>query len=413
LSTLIDFTFYPLRAVLPVLLQDKTTKRNIIWATDAYAENGDGFLDKQEIRAAKLMNYPKLIKPRIEKTLEDQQDRTRKKAEVFTPAWLCNHMNNYCDESWFGRKNVFNIENSDHTWDVVQKKIEFPEGKNWEKYVDSRRLEITCGEGPFLVSRYDAATGQLIEPPKRRIGILDRKLRIVNENTESYEDWLKWTTRAFEATYGFEYQGDSLLLARTNLLVTFIDYYFERWQKLPDTKELSAIANIIAWNLWQMDGFTDMVPLGKQLFTLEEPNLFAMIEPDEPIEQNSKMHSSCKVHNWRAKYTAEINKLKNKERREMFMKKGHLFSVILGNPPYQSGDNQSNSRQDPIYPLFYDAAEKLADEYILISPARFLFNAGLTSKKWNQKMLSDPHLKVEDYVPDGTDVFPNTDIKGG
>lgn len=90
-----------------------------------------------------------------------------------------------------------------------------------------------------------------------------------------------------------------------------------------------------------------------------------------------------------------------------------LFDFAIGNPPYQSGDNESNSRQDPIYPIFYDAAKDLANSYILISPARFLFNAGLTSKSWNQKMLADPHIKVERYVPNGADVFPNTDIKGG
>lgn len=308
LSTLIDFTFYPLRAVVPILLQDKTTKRNIIWATDAYAENGDGFLDKQEIRAAKLMNYPKLIKPRIEKTLEDQQDRTRKKAEVFTPAWLCNHMNNYCDESWFGRKNVFNIENSDHTWDVVQKKIEFPEGKNWEKYVDSRRLEITCGEGPFLVSRYNAATGQLIEPLKRRIGILDRKLRIVNENTESYEDWLKWTTRAFEAVYGFEYQGDSLLIARINLLLTFVDYYEDRWKEEPDIKLLKKIANKIAWNIWQMDGFKDTVPLGMPPGEFIETSLFDTITDE--IEEEEAPY--CRIQDWRNGSSIEYHQLKGK-----------------------------------------------------------------------------------------------------
>lgn len=308
MSTLIDFTFYPLRAVLPILLQDKTTKRNIIWATDAYAENGDGFWDKQEIKAAKLMNYPKLIKPRIEKTLEDQQDRTRKKAEVFTPAWLCNHMNNYCDESWFGRKNVFNIENSDHTWDVVQKRIEFPEGKNWEKYVDSRRLEITCGEGPFLVSRYNAATGQLIEPLKRRIGILDRKLRIVNENTESYEDWLKWTTRAFEAVYGFEYQGDSLLIARINLLLTFVDYYEDRWKEEPDIKLLKKIANKIAWNIWQMDGFKDTVPLGMPPGEFIEPSLFDTITDE--IEEEEAPY--CRIQDWRDGSSIEYHQLKER-----------------------------------------------------------------------------------------------------
>ena len=68
--------------------------------------------------------------------------------------------------------------------------------------MDSRRLEITCGEAPYLVSRYDVSTGERIVPPIRRIGMLDRKLRVVNENTEGYEDWLKWVIRAFEACYG-------------------------------------------------------------------------------------------------------------------------------------------------------------------------------------------------------------------
>ena len=111
-------------------------------------------------------------------------------------------------------------------------------------------------EAPYLVSRYDASTGEFIEPPKRRIGLLDRKLRIVNENAVDHEEWLKWALRAFQSCYGFEYQGDSLLIARINLIMTFYDCYVERWKKEPEAKELRQVANIIAWNLWQMDGFT-------------------------------------------------------------------------------------------------------------------------------------------------------------
>lgn len=88
------------------------------------------------------------------------------------------------------------------------------------------------------------------------------------------------------------------------------------------------------------------------------------------------------------------------------------FDFCIGNPPYQeSGD--TNNRAEPIYPHFYEAAEKLADRYMLISPARFLFDAGLTSKEWNRKMLSDDHLKVEYYNQNSSEVFANTDIKGG
>lgn len=88
------------------------------------------------------------------------------------------------------------------------------------------------------------------------------------------------------------------------------------------------------------------------------------------------------------------------------------FDFAIGNPPYQNSTDSYN-RQEPIYPQFYEAAEKVADKYMLISPARFLFNAGLTSKEWNRKMLSDEHLKVEYYNQDSAEVFANTDIKGG
>ncbi len=88
------------------------------------------------------------------------------------------------------------------------------------------------------------------------------------------------------------------------------------------------------------------------------------------------------------------------------------FDYVIGNPPYQSSTDSYN-RQEPIYPYFYEAAESVSDKYILISPARFLFNAGLTSKEWNRKMLSDEHLKVKYYNQDSAEVFVNTDIKGG
>ncbi|MED1863803.1 Eco57I restriction-modification methylase domain-containing protein [Fictibacillus nanhaiensis] len=88
------------------------------------------------------------------------------------------------------------------------------------------------------------------------------------------------------------------------------------------------------------------------------------------------------------------------------------FDVVVGNPPYQEASDVNN-RQEPIYQYFYDLSETMAGIYCLISPARFLFNAGLTSKPWNQKMLNDPHLKVEYYNQNSNEIFPNTDIKGG
>lgn len=265
--------------VLPLLLKDKTTKRNILWATDSYS-----YPAESEMLIDQISNS--IIEPRVQKALEARADRTKTFAEVFTPSWICNQMNNYADESWFGRKNVFNIE-QEESWVSNEDKVVFSEENPWTEYVYSRRIEITCGEAPFIVSRYDASTGEMI-PIKNRIGILDRKLRIVNENTDNEKDWLLWATRAFQSVYGYEFQGDNLLIARINLLMTFIEYLQDRWNRHPDKGELRSIANIIAWNIWQMDGFTNTVPFSKP--TENQLDLFA--------EEEQEDHD-CLVYDWR------------------------------------------------------------------------------------------------------------------
>ena len=87
------------------------------------------------------------------------------------------------------------------------------------------------------------------------------------------------------------------------------------------------------------------------------------------------------------------------------------FFAVIGNPPYQ--EETTDTSDKPIYNDFMDAAYTVADKVELITPARFLFNAGKTSKNWNEKMLQDKHLKVLKYTQKSSDVFPNTDIKGG
>ena len=309
MEKLIDIASYPVANVLNVLLQDKTTKKNIIWATDTYEAFGEAFTDSVEMTVHALLQHPDLIRPRIQKSQEAQAERTRKKAEVFTPAWLCNRMNNDCDEDWFGRRDVFNTENADHTWTVSEGKIAFPEKKTWQRYVDSRRLEITCGEAPYLVSRYDVSTGELIVPPIRRIGMLDRKLRVVNENTDTYEEWLKWTIRAFEASYGYEYQGDNVLIARINLLLTFMDYYEERWDAQLDDKLLRQIANKIAWNIWQMDGLKDTVPLGKPYEEHKQLSLFEVFGMNKDVNPNAV---PCRIFNWRSHTSLTFREIKER-----------------------------------------------------------------------------------------------------
>ena len=319
-------------------------------------------------------------------------------------------MNNHCDEDWFGRSSVFNTEKEDYTWTVTEGSIDFPKRKKWQHYVDSRRLEITCGEAPYLVSRYDVSNGELIVPLVRRIGMLDRKLRIVNENTDTYEEWLKWTIRAFEASYGYEYQGDNVLIARINLLLTFVEYYEERWGRSPNDGLLEQVANKIAWNIWQMDGLKGSIPMGalyKQYHQLTIFDVFGMEDASGKIV--SEEYIPCSIFDWRGQ-NKSIDFNAFRERRNGSMK----FDYIIGNPPYQDetvGDNKGFA--PPIYDKFIDAACEVADRVELIHPARFLFDAGSTPKAWNEKMLNDNHFKILEYESSSAKYFSSASIMGG
>ena len=95
------------------------------------------------------------------------------------------------------------------------------------------------------------------------------------------------------------------------------------------------------------------------------------------------------------------------------MEKKKLFNFACGNPPYMENTDSQSTRMPPIYNVFMDEVYKIAEKTELITPARFLFNAGYTPKEWNEKMLKDPHFKVLHYEPDSSKVFPDAEIKGG
>lgn len=301
MDKLIDMNVYPVSKNLKALLKDKTTKKNIIFATSVYSSQGTPIKETEQMTEKILKGFAQCeIQPRVLKNKEQQQERTRAKAEVFTPSWICNKMNNHCDEEWFGKKNVFNTEQGQE-WRLNTEKIEFDTEDDWKKYVDSKRLEITCGEAPYIVSRYDAATGEIIEI-KRRIGILDRKLRVVNENTDNETEWFKWVLRAYQSVYGYEFQGDNLLIARINLLITFVDYMQDRWNRVPTEAELRKVVNVIVWNFWQMDGITGMIPFGKNKEEYHQFNLFDFVVADELDSQDTEEPEEvyCRIYDWRS-----------------------------------------------------------------------------------------------------------------
>ena len=377
--------------LLKKLLEDKTTKGQILWGTDAYRERGPAFEREREMDTSLLLyENAGLLKTRARKAFEQQSERTRQHGEVFTPRWICDVMIDHLDKEWFGVKEIDFLS----SMDVLFVK------KNWKKYVDSKRLEITCGEGPFLVQRYDVSTGNIIPVPERK-GILDRKLQVVSRYAETEEEWKIWAKRAYEATYGYEFQGDNLLISRVNFMMTYREFYQKRWQKEPELSEWEKIENIITWNLWQMDGLTGeipyarMDPLGPDLFQLADP---AFKEED--------IHPACRIYDWRnEKKSVVFNEIGKRDR-------GMKFDYIIGNPPYQI-ENNNNGRKKPIYNLFMDESYKCGKVVELITPARFIFDAGQTPKAWNEKMLNDEHFKIISYEPDGSKVFPNTEIKGG
>lgn len=372
--------------VLGTLLQDNSTDGNIVWGTSAYEGLGKGYQATDEMTVESITgNHIELIRRRARKNKDERSNLTRAHAEVFTPTWICKMMIDHADEAWLE--------------DQIRE-------TSWKEIAQSTRLEITCGEAPYLFGRYDAADGGPIAF-KDRIGIFDRKLQLISSNTSRRQDFMRWAIKALQSTYGYEFQGDNLLIARINAFTTIENALSFAAYKPLDKSEAEDIAAIISWNLWQMDGLTKCVPFGS--FKEENPqmDLFGGLFNDPPSKQEALFpeRGLAKIRNWGTSETVEYDSV-TREGKNM------KFDYIIGNPPYQE-ETEGNGRDNPIYNHFMEGAYELSDVVELITPARFLFNAGQTPKAWNRKMLDDEHLKVILYEPDGTAIFPNTDIKGG
>lgn len=167
-------------------------------------------------------------------------------------------------------------------------------------YIERKVLEVASGEAPYLTTRYDAATGAFIAVSDR-VGVMDRKLRVVSENARDSDDWLQLAERAFKATYGYEWQGDSLFLGRRNLVLTFIEHYCARFGVGKEVfgagvlrSWLLKIATIISYNLFQMDGLKGVVPgsCHKEKAVSEEEGQLLMFD-DESEGQMLLFEEEC------------------------------------------------------------------------------------------------------------------------
>ncbi|MDW8750479.1 Eco57I restriction-modification methylase domain-containing protein [Streptococcus suis] len=358
--------------LLRTLLKDRTTNKSIVWATHSYELLGKGFGVYDRITPSKVTGpYAKLIQPRSEKSKYEQKDRTKVRAEVFTPTWLVKQQ----------------IDAVDHDFQDL----------DLEAYLNLKWLEITCGEAPYMVSRYDTVTGQALDL-EERVGFLDRKLHRLSQQVHEEEAWFQGAVTAYQNAYGYEYQGDSLLLARENLLASFIDYYQAKFDREPSPSQKQTIAQIISYNVLQMDGLTYTSPYSQQAKEAVQLSLF------EEIAEQTSQPQKAQIKDWKTNELIDFERL---SQGESPMK----FDVVIGNPPYQ--EELEGTSDKPIYNYFMDESYKIGDKAVLITPARFLFNAGKTPKAWNQKMLADEQLKVAYYKQDSSKVFAGTDIKGG
>lgn len=267
--------------ILEILLIDRTKstlikKRNIIWAHDNYISYGNKFYRSlAEVKPELVTGYmAHIIMPRALKSKFIQKERTKSKAEVFTPTWIVKKQNDEIDENY--------------------------RDDPLATYVKRTWLEITCGEAPYMSTRYDMETGEAVKLSER-VGFVDRKLKRINSEVDNKDDWNYFVLNAYKSSYGFEWSGDSLLLARENLLHTFRDYYLDKWSEEPSHDSLKEIAEIISYNVFQMDGLKYIIPLTEKK---EKEHQLSLFDTDGKNDDSNVTNGKrVKVMNW------EVNKM--------------------------------------------------------------------------------------------------------
>jgi hypothetical protein len=264
--------------ILEILLLDRTastpnTTKNIIWANGNYTKYSEtAYAATAQIKAELITGERGfLIRPRALKTKELQKERTKTKAEVFTPTWVVKKQNDTADENY--------------------------KGDDLEAYTRRKWLEITCGEAPYMATRYDMETGEII-PLAERVGFVDRKLARINSEVADKAEWQRLVELAYKSSYGFEWNGDSLLLARENLLYTYRDYYVAKWGDEPLYGLFEEIATIISYNIFQMDGLKYTIPLTEKREIVVEMQLSLFDVDDTQEKWQITPGKRVRIMNW-------------------------------------------------------------------------------------------------------------------
>lgn len=180
---------------------------------------------------------------RFEKSAEDQKARTRKRGEVFTPIFIVEKM-----------------------VDEVTKDL------SREELIEKTYLDLCCGEGHFITTRYDPYTGAAVPEPER-VGVLDVKLRKCAAQEEG--------EAALRSVFGYEFQRDSLEIARQNVKETFLEWWNSRDWPAADEK---AIEQTIEQRFILMNGLTYKDPETDEWAKIAEPGTGRMVEFREIAE---------------------------------------------------------------------------------------------------------------------------------
>ncbi|MGY4104917.1 Eco57I restriction-modification methylase domain-containing protein [Ignavigranum ruoffiae] len=363
------------RRILDNLLSDRTTNKNIRWGTDNYSYLGSDYSEDREIKVDLITGWHDgLIQPRADKANDVQLARTRNRAEVFTPSWIVEKQVNA----------------------VIDGMLDI----DLEQFLSTKWLEITCGEGPYMVNRYDMISGNII-PLKERAGFIDRKFRRLNQEIEDFNEWLRLAIIIYQSSYGYEYQGDSLLLARENLLLTFMDNFFYMFGAVPPEDVQLHITDIISKNVFQMDGLTYQVPYSDDGRESVQLSLF------EEIEEGSKEPMEARIYLWNKKQTVNFKDL-------MGGSSEMKFDVVIGNPPFHEDDNDSGKGSaKPKYHHFINAVKGMSPEKICLIVPSVWFTGGKGLNNFRKRMLKDIHLKTIINFITPKEIFVNANLRGG
>ena len=83
MNELIKLKSFPIET-LKILLKDKTTQKNIIWATSSYEEYGADYFAEKQMTDISLIGLDSIVlQPRILKALEHQKETHKKSCRSF------------------------------------------------------------------------------------------------------------------------------------------------------------------------------------------------------------------------------------------------------------------------------------------------------------------------------------------